>query len=132
MHAWDGQKRNAEHFQSQMEGRPKLDAGKGESVGRKKGVDTASVFLPLANHEEARSTPGYAVGGALCRAGRRAATGDSAAVVISSPNRNDGGEVPVDVSVKAFLAQILGVSAALLLFPGMIPARINAESGACR
>ena len=36
MHAWDGQKRNAEHFQSQMEGRPKLDAGKGESVGRKK------------------------------------------------------------------------------------------------
>jgi len=54
-----------------------------------KRVDTASVFLQSANHQEARSTPGFAVGGSLCRAGRRAAAGDSAPVVISSPNRND-------------------------------------------
>jgi len=44
MHAWDGQKRNAEHFQSQMEGRPKLDAGKGESVGRKKELTLLPYF----------------------------------------------------------------------------------------
>ena len=36
MRARDGQKRNAEHFQSQMEGRRALDASKEESVGRKK------------------------------------------------------------------------------------------------
>jgi hypothetical protein len=53
MRAWDGQKRNAEHFQSQMEGRPRLDAGKGKSVDRKKTVDTASIFLQLSKYEEA-------------------------------------------------------------------------------
>jgi hypothetical protein len=62
MQAREGQKRNAEHFQSQMEGRPELDARKGESVGRKKGVDTVSIFLQLSKYEEARSDPGDTLG----------------------------------------------------------------------
>jgi hypothetical protein len=46
MRARDGQKRNAEHFQSQMEGRPALDASKEESVGRKKRL---TLFLYFCN-----------------------------------------------------------------------------------
>jgi hypothetical protein len=34
MRTWVGQKPNARHFQSQMEGRPELDAGKSAGVGR--------------------------------------------------------------------------------------------------
>jgi hypothetical protein len=47
MRARDGQKRNAEHFQSQMEGRPALDASKEESVGRKKRL---TLFLYFCNY----------------------------------------------------------------------------------
>jgi hypothetical protein len=39
-----------------MEGRPQLDAGKGESVGKKR-VDIAAVFRQLALHEEAPIHP---------------------------------------------------------------------------
>jgi DNA-binding transcriptional ArsR family regulator len=49
MRARDGQKRNAEHFQSQMEGRPRLDAGKGDSVGRKKGLTLILYFCNYRN-----------------------------------------------------------------------------------
>jgi hypothetical protein len=52
MRAWDGQNPNAEHFQSQMEGRPELDAASADSVGRKNEVDTASIFLQLSKYQE--------------------------------------------------------------------------------
>ena len=89
MRARDGQKRNAEHFQSQMEGRRGLDASKVGSVGRKNEVDTVSIFLQLSNYLEARSAPGYAIRRPLCGARRRAPAGDSAAAALRSPDRND-------------------------------------------
>jgi ArsR family transcriptional regulator len=49
MRARDGQKRNAEHFQSQMEGRPELDAGEGEGVGRKKRLTLFPYFCNYRN-----------------------------------------------------------------------------------
>jgi hypothetical protein len=86
MRARDGQKRNAEHFQSQMEGRRALDASKEESVGRKKrffcNSRTMKKLDPLLVTRSAE---------ALCGARRRASAGDSAAAALRSPDRNDRG-----------------------------------------
>src|ERR1700751_3093013 len=101
MRARDGQKRNAEHFQSQMEGRQvsgvsltnpdfTLDWMRERRAAlAKKRVDTASIFLQLSKYEEARSTPGYPLGGPLCRARRRAAAGHSALAAFRFSHRND-------------------------------------------
>jgi hypothetical protein len=53
MRTRDGQKPIARHFQSQVEGRQQLDAGRAAEVGTKKELDTVSVVLQLSKYEEA-------------------------------------------------------------------------------
>jgi hypothetical protein len=99
MRARDGQKRNAEHFQSQMEGRRALDASKVESVGRKKQVDIVSIFLQLSNHEEAGSAPGYAIRRPLCGAEPRLAI--LRLLLSAHPSGMIAGEVQEELEIPA-------------------------------
>jgi DNA-binding transcriptional ArsR family regulator len=100
MRARDGQKRNAEHFQSQMEGRRGLDASKLESVGKKKRL---TLFLYFCNSRTMEKPDPLlvAIRRALSGTRRRASAGDSAAAALRSPDRNDRGEVQEELEIPA-------------------------------